>query len=294
MSLTRNKQPQQKKLNAKVATAFRPNVRSRHPSHDVLRTSLPRMPFRSIVRLGSSTDLPDTVTNGGKRIECNTIQAVKNSASKRLMKQCFQRDNVLTAGWFDSNTCTAASGLTIAGECAKIGFPVVAKQIHGSRGEGNYLLNTPEELTNWLRGKTLENYIFEHFYNYNREYRLHVTAEGCFYTCRKMLKSDTPEDKRWFRNDSNSAWILETNEDFDRPTNWDKIVAESVKALRAVGLDVGAVDVRVQSGDTSKGKARKDPKFIIIEINSAPSFGDITAQKYMEQIPKILTAKRNA
>jgi type I restriction enzyme S subunit len=37
--------------------------------------------------------------------------------------------------------------------------------------------------------------------NNSREYRLHVTADGCFYACRKMLKADAEE--RWYKNDSN-------------------------------------------------------------------------------------------
>ena len=48
----------------------------------------------------------------------------------------------------------------------------------------------------------------------------------CIYTCRKVLKNDTPENQRWFRNDSNSAWYLETNPKFDKPVNWDSIIDE--------------------------------------------------------------------
>jgi hypothetical protein len=33
--------------------------------------------------------------------------------------------------------------------------------------------------------------------------------------------------------------------------------------------------------------------FIVLEINSAPSFGDITAVKYAEEIPKLINKKLN-
>ena len=62
-------------------------------------------------------------------------------------------------------------------------------------------------------------------------------------------------------------------------------------ALNAVGLDVGAVDVKVQSKTTPKDKTRKTIEFIVLEINSAPSFGSITAEKYIQEIPKILKSK---
>jgi hypothetical protein len=277
---------------------FRPRIRSRHPSHDILRTELPLLPFRSVVRLGSTTvvDVPNIV-------ECNTVQAVKNSSSKLLMKQCFLTSEVKTADWFVYNRNNnfdqigpfhTENDINIS----NLPYPIVAKHHFGSRGEGNFLLNNQQELEAWMRGKTVSNYIFEKFYNFNREYRLHVTKYGCFYSCRKMLKHDTPEANRWFRNDSNSVWIveykdvlLEDNPEFDKPTNWDTIVAESVKALNAVGLDVGAVDLRIQSSKTPKGKTRENPEFIIVEINSAPSFGEITAQRYIQEIPKILMTK---
>ena len=92
-----------------------------------------------------------------------------------------------------------------------------------------------------------------------------------------MLKSGTPEEQKWVRNDSTCVWILEENELFDKPKTWDLIVQECVKATRAVGLDVSAVDVRVNN----------EGQYIILETNSAPSFGDLTLDKYQEEIPQL-------
>lgn len=276
---------------AKVEKGYRPMIRSRHPSHDVLRTALPRMPFRSIVRFGSVT----VVEDGRDRVELNNPEAIRNSASKIRMKNCFARDGVKTASWFtirDKNLYMEGKGkATPLSDLSSADFPIVAKSEFGSRGEGNTLLNDRTQLLTFIKNHNLANYIFEKYYNYNREYRLHVTAEGCFYTNRKMLKSDTPEKDRWFRNDSNSVWIREENEQFDKPVNWDAIVEECVKALNSVGLDFGAVDLRVQSAKNSEGKNRKNPDFIVVEINSAPSFGEITTEKYLEMLPTLLTNK---
>lgn len=255
---------------------YRARIRSRHPSHAPLRTNLAKMPVRTVIRLGSQTEEEDV------DVEINTIEAIKNSSSKLRMKNCFEEGNVRTAQWTDDIS-----------EAYSFEFPVVTKQIFGSRGRGNSLIQTATELKAWAKGKNLSEYIFEKFYNYNREYRLHVTADGCFYTCRKMLKNDTPESKKWFRNDSNSVWVMESNEQFDRPTSWDKIVTECVKALNSCGLDFGACDVRVQSAKDKEGKKRKDSDFIIIEINSAPSFGDVTLARYLEMLPNLVTRKLN-
>jgi carbamoylphosphate synthase large subunit len=260
------------------------SIKSRHPSHNVLRKKIVTE-YKSVFRLGSTTEVLDN------RIEINKINAVKNSANKLLMKKCFTEAGVKTADWW---TCESmGGGHLFSGNIDKsqLPYPIVAKHIYGSRGTGNTLLHDQKELETWLNGKTLNNYIFEKYYNYNREYRLHVTEDGCFYTCRKMIKNDTPDEKRWFKNSVNSTWIVEENPLFDKPSNWDDIINESVKALKAVGLDIGALDVRVQSKHNNKDKVREYPEFIIIEINSAPSFGEITAEKYLEEIPKLIKKK---
>ncbi|HQJ56211.1 MAG TPA: ATP-grasp domain-containing protein [Caldisericia bacterium] len=283
----------------KVSSGYYAQIRSRHPSHSVVRNKI-KLPFRTVIRFGSTTELEDTIDKGGGRIEINTVEAIKNSASKLRMKNCFTLKNVKTADWYYvrknnfyhiKNHNNQIQEVVIAVE--NLPYPIVAKHHFGSRGNGNYLLNSQQELQAWMKGKDLSNYLFEKFYNYVREYRVHVSANGCFYTCRKMLKSDIPKEDRWFRNDSNSVWILEENPLFDRPANWTKIVEESVKALKATGLDFGACDVRVQSSKTEKGKKREEIDFIIVEINSAPSFGDITAEKYLQELPKIAHLKKN-
>lgn len=280
------------------------SIFSRHPSHDALRKSI-LSNVKACVRFGSHTEKP-----GIYEVEINDAKKIDNSANKLLMKRMFTKAGVKTAAWVDPADCTAANGKTVVSECEKIGFPIIAKSHFGSKGKGNTKLDTKEELVNFLKGKTADRYIFEKFHNYNREYRLHVTPEGYFYACRKMLKNETPEDKRWFRNDSNSVWITEfvpirdsketiigesttDNAGFDRPVNWKQIADECVKALNAVGLDFGACDVKVQSANDSKGKPRKEVDFIIIEINSAPGLFTLGVIKYKEMLPKLVAYKLN-
>ena len=287
----------------KKFTSFRPRIRSRHPSHTILRArnkKLPLLKFKSVVRLGSTTSITDTETEGGTRVELNTIDAIKNSSSKLLMKTKFTEGGVITADWWqiDIDSINENGDFDLKNPVTdtivpyeEIGFPLIAKSFFGSRNQGNTKIDNLDELEDFIEGKTLANYVFEKFYNYAREYRLHVSADGCFYTCRKMLKTDTPEEDKWYRNDDHCVWIMESNDAFDKPVNWKAIVSECVKALNAVGLDMGAVDLRVQSATNSDGEERVSPKFVVIEINSAPSFGDVTAEKYIKEIPKILQKK---
>lgn len=285
----------------KNKTGYYSQIRSRHPSHDVFRNKQElKFPFRSVIRFGSSTELPDTLANGGKRIELNSTEAIKNSASKLRMKNCFLKAGVKTAIWW--TLTQKQSGLVIRTEfdvefkdstnLSLLPYPIVAKSHFGSRGNGNYLLNSQEELQQWMKNKDLNNYIFEKFYNYVREYRVHVSENGCFYTCRKMIKQEFKgTDNAWQRHNDNCVWIVEENPLFDKPVNWNKIIEECVKALKSTGLDFGACDIRVQSAKNNEGQKRKEVDFIIIEINSAPSFGDRTEKEYLKELPKLLTNK---
>ena len=69
---------------------------------------------------------------------------------------------------------------------------------------------------------------------------------------------------------------------FDSPKNLDSIKKECEKALKAVGLTIGACDVRVQSNSKST------PNFSIIEINSAPAMAEVTYNYYVEEIKKLV------
>ena len=278
------------KVQKKQLTRFRPQIKSRHPSHNVLRTNLPLTPFKSVIRLGSTTEVYDTVAHGGKRIEINNVESIKISSNKKLMKQAFNTADVATADWWTGGDLK---------EWADEKFPIVAKHIHGSRGEGNTILYNKQQLENWLPNKTMSNYIFEKFYNYALEYRLHVTEDGCFYTCRKALKSDTPEEQSWYRNDSNCVWLLETNPAFRKPNSWNDIVADCVEALKTIGADILSFDVRVQSAFKGNGQPREYQEYILLECNSASSLSNdtdemsIVATKYIEVLPKLIIKKGN-
>jgi carbamoylphosphate synthase large subunit len=274
--------------------------------------------------LGSTTKTeniwPKSVKMGISVIELNTVEAINNSRSKLLMKDCFQSAGIPHAKWFEGtyrmNNGThglfrgeneASYEYSVTSD--EIEFPILAKRVFGFKGKGMVKLNSKKELEDWIKDNNINGYYFEQFHNYSREYRLHCSKNGCFYAVRKMIKEDIPKDMRWFRNDSNCIWVTEyeiernvsgkvvnynehsANETFDKPCNWDKIERDCIKALNSVGLDIGAFDVKVQSATDKRGEKRTDPQYIIIEVNSAPSFGELTTIKYRSEIPKLLNEK---
>lgn len=277
----------------KSPTLFRPMILSRHPSHNCLRLknkTLRLLPYKSVVRFGSTTELEDTVSKGGKRIEVNTTQSIKNSANKLLMKKCFAAANAKTAEWTEN-----VSGVTTLSDNWK--NPIVAKAHFGSKGKGNTLIRNQDEFNVWMQGKNMSHYIFEKFMNFGHEFRLHITEDGCFYACRKALKKDVPEDQKWRRHDDICVWFLEENDQFFKPNSWNDIVNDCVNALKAIGADILSFDVRVQSPLTKDNVARPYQEYILLECNSASSMDNgtgelsVCAKKYIEEIPKVILRK---
>lgn len=269
------------KKNMKVEYNYKLVVWSRHPSHAPLRN----LPISKPVTLRFGFRVKDNESSPKTKYVINDLEAIKNSASKFKMKNCFEEKNVTTAAWVIPNNQKELEFF-----CDKFeGSSFIVKSEMGSRGEGLVFMENKEDVIKWfntpytqIKKQKYGNYLVEKYYNYSREYRLHINKDGCFYTCRKMLKTES--ETRWYRNDDNCVWITEQNEMFQKPFNWNKIVEECVKALNAVGLDFGACDVIVQSQRDKKNNIRQEPKFIICEINSAPGLGEVGLEIYKKEL----------
>lgn len=264
-------------------------VFSRHPSHNPLRNSVKTPASNVVVRLGSITSPNYTPDQ-----EINTVESIENTKNKYTMKKLFRSAGVSSpafyplfnsnAGRWEGDNFTFVSYNTLINE---LSYPVLAKRTYRSRGAGMKKLNNSTELREFIDEFVINNrlhernpYYLEEFKNYIKEYRIHVSElGGYFYTCRKVLRQEyAGTEDNWYRNDTNSNWLLESNESFDKPDTWDDIVEDCQRAREALGLSICAVDVKVT----------KDGRWIILEANSAPSFGDITIEKYILEITKLI------
>jgi len=247
-------------------------VRSRNISSAPLKQI--EVPITTIYRMGSTTPTSAILRNPSRRhLEINTIDGCRISGDKIAMKKAFDQAGVHHAEWCtytndrDFNTFLNDSGT------------VIAKHKHSSKGNGIFLINTMDDFVELKRTNNLSNFIFERYYTYSREYRIHVTADGCFYASRKMLINGASE--RWHRHSNNSVFINEENPDFMTPTTWSEIVDDCVKALKTIGLDIAAFDVKVN----------RSGKWILLESNSAPSLKERGIERYTQALNKIIQNK---
>lgn len=239
---------------------------------------------RVIYRMGSTTPTL-AITRRPVDLEINSVEGCSISSDKRLMKHAFvdysisQGVSIPTAEFINSSNLEEL--LTFYNtHCTEYG--VIIKKYNSSKGNNIFKIDTEEEFQTWIASNRMNllNYVFEKYYIYSKEYRLHVTNDGCFYACRKMLRDDA--DVRWHRHENNSVWILEENPLFAKPSNWQEIVQACINAKNAVKLDIAAIDVKCTTW-------MSDPaKFIILETNSAPALGAIGLEKYKELLTNII------
>lgn len=254
-------------------------VRSRNITCAPLREIV--VPRTTILRLGSTTPT-DKITKAPNPIEINSAEACAISSNKIAMKKAFDSADIPSAEWIIYEKGTKVTRAKVEDLFYTFDCKVIVKHVHSSKGNGIYYFTDIEELYTWMQEHEIiiHRYVFERYYTYTKEYRIHVTKQGCFYACRKMLKKDAEE--RWHRHSNNSVWILEDNPLFDRPKNWNNIVNDCIKALDKIGLDIAAFDIKVQSNKY------KDPKYIILESNSAPSLGEIGVEKYKTELTRMI------
>lgn len=261
---------------------FRPRVRTKNFSCEYLRPqnkNLKKFPIRSLIRLGSLTPPNQIFDKGTSYVEINSIDAINTSRDKLKMKEAFKTFEIPQAEWWIPSQLTEEVLPTLP-------YPLIAKRINGFKGKGMKKLDTIDSLREFMNNTSLAGYYFEKFYNYAREYRIHATQEEVILRWRKLRREDAEE--RWYFNSDNCNWIGETNELFQLSGDLlDRVDEAAKKAVIATGLDIGAVDVRIQSNNM------KVPSFIVLEVNSAPRMGETSNKIYAEKIENIIEQKIN-
>lgn len=269
-------------------------VFTRHPSYNFVRNKIKTGKKYIVARFGSLSNI------GNPDYEINSIQSIENCMNKLTMKRLFWENGVSSPSYItvdDKNALTLykrGSNEPIIYknyndflESSGISFPLLAKKTYRSRGQGMIIITSAASFNNFMQEYIINNkkninnpYYFEVYKNYTREYRIHVSElGGYFYTCRKVLKNDTPQEKRYFRNSKNCAWLLEENPSFNKPKTWEQIIEECQKARKALGLSITGIDLKVS----------KDGRFVILEANSACSLdGEVVSRKYEAELTNIV------
>ena len=111
------------------------------------------------------------------------------------------------------------------------------------------------------------------------EYRVHVMLGQVIFLQRKALRTDEnrPENPSFIVRNHDNGFIFQHN-NIEVP---ELVQNASVKAVKALGLDFGAVDIKYNQNDNT---------YCILEINSAPGLTGTTLEVYTEAFTNIYKA----
>jgi glutathione synthase/RimK-type ligase-like ATP-grasp enzyme len=235
---------------------FRIRVASRHPSHKAIikHGQMPKFPVRVRVRFGSQIPHRPCV------IDFNSIESIRRTSNKSAMKRTFQMHGVKSPKYLENNQVNRDR--IINGD---LGDMIVFKTTYHSRGIGMIVCDNSEVGDIHSAGYFEESQISE------REFRVHVMDGEAFYIDEKRPR-ERMEEQPIVKN-------MKAGYKFRRPLKEfpDEVITESVKAVKALGLDFGAADVGVNEDGVW-----------IYEVNTAPSLRTKTRKLYQKALVKAI------
>lgn len=151
----------------------------------------------------------------------------------------------------------------------KKGMIVVCRtKLNGHSGEGIVLANNVEEL--------VAAPLYVQYVPKKEEFRIHVMHNEVFFVQKKMRKVEVPDEQiNWKIRNHQNGFIYA-----NQAIVVDELAKmEAVKAVAALGLDFGAVDVIFNE---------HQGVHYILEVNTAPGLAGTTLDKYVEQFKRYM------
>ncbi len=256
----------------------RPSVISRHPSHK--NFELPLFDKSVRIRFGSLSTFSRV-----KDIEFPSIDAIKSTSNKVLMKKKFIEHGVSTPIWgyvdllslriMSENAGIPDSLQNLFKVEDGIVVPVcelIFKEKNHSRGEGIMFVASHDDIK-LLRENGKEGYL-EQVVGNKREFRVHVCDGNAFYIDEKRPRERGHTAR--IKNLANGYKYREPRKEFP-----DAVKDEAIKAVNAIGIEFGAVDVSLSEDGTVN----------VFEVNSAPGMRSRTRKLYNEQLISLIIKK---
>ncbi len=201
-------------------------------------SSLPEEVDGILIRFGTRITLRASITY-------NTNAAIKLASEKLAARLKMQQEDVRIPKTFKASDVSIA---TINNEPEL--FPLIARPLVHAQGKELYVVNSVADY------KKLPKNIgyYSQFIPKDSEYRVHA-AHGKILS---VMRKPAPEDP------TQVAWNRHQTEDPFTPIPWSEwnfdVCLQAMKAIKALGLDFGAVDV-----------IAKDGIAYVLEVNTAPS-----------------------
>lgn len=220
-----------------------------------------RHPLNVLVRWGSRKEMPRA-----SRV-LNTALAIKMASDKVLAIEAMSRDGIPTVPCFTTwpEALAAASDGIILGRTRS-----------GMQGAG-IVVYDPSEVHDgkYARGPIRPHEWYTIYHEPTREVRLHVVGGEVVRIQGKYLDFPELAGENPFVRNYKTGYRYRT----PRRNLHSRRREIAIEAVRALGLDFGAVDMLLFGGEA-------DP--MVLEINTAPACSPLTAESYAEAIERML------
>jgi len=216
----------------------------------ILHNGTAKLNVDVLINWGSGS-LPARVN--AKRV-LNNPEAVTLSANK-LKAFVAMKDTGCTVDYTSSKE--------IALRWIEEGSTVVCRTIlNGHSGNGIIIAEKADEL--------VDAPLYTKYFNKKEEYRVHVFNGEMLYAQRKARKREVPDDKvNWKVRNHDNGFIFQLN-GFVLPEVCKDV---AIKAVKALGLDFGAVDVGYTNGVAK-----------VFEVNTAPGLTGTSIELYKDAV----------
>lgn len=149
----------------------------------------------------------------------------------------------------------------------------------------NYLYTLMDNDDSWRRIISNTKFVTEYF-TAKDEFRVHVACGKVIFTQRKSLRTDEqrPAHPNFIVRNHENGFIFQ-QENINIP---EEAKQEAIKAVSALGLDFGAVDIRCKKATSTRG-----PLPCVLEVNTAPGIQGSTLAKYVEVFKSVHNVLQN-
>lgn len=193
-----------------------------------------------VIRWGTQ----EAITTNNKTVVYNKIPALKNATNKKLSRELMFKAGV------------SIPKIVTKKNYKNSNYPLIARPLEHSKGKNFYVYNTPKDFENKFDKNTM--YCCE-FIDKTNEFRIHAGHSKVLAVMEKIKPQD-PNQKAWNRaqNDIDPFEYVKWSDVDNRKIKC--VLDEALKALDALELDMGGVDVML-----------KDNKAYVLEVNTAPT-----------------------
>ncbi len=252
---------------------YRPKIKSNHESHIPFRDSLEEFPFKSLIRFGSVKPY------SGYEVEVNPIEGIKNASDKLRSKILMCEEGV------KSQKFIQVSEMINCPEQELPPFPLVLKKDFRSKGTSVIRIDSLETYKSieklLISLGQQDHWYLEEYFNATSEYRIHASPwVGEIFSVKKIFKPELKDTGEWIKSFDKCIFL----ESFNRPAKFPEMVEESIKAVKCMGLDFGAVDIMFNN-------ETKD--YSIAEVNTAPGLLEKSVAAYKVALNQIINLKFN-